>query len=94
MIRQILTEADAKAFVKEMMVAYPHSKNKDIENLELMGYAGHPDLIDVDDILEGYLYAKIIDHLEATEMGICGEDAEELVTNAIVDYYIDILADM
>ena len=91
---EIYNEEQAKAFIKAMVEAYPHSCNKDIEDFELMGYAGHPDLIDVDDIIEGYLYAKIIDHIEAEEESVYGDDAEELVTNALVDYYIDKMAEM
>ena len=91
---EIYTEAQAKAFIKVMVEAYPHSYNKDIEMLVESGCVQHPDMVDVDDILEGYLYAKIIDHLEATEEAVYGDDAEELITNALVDYYIDIMAEM
>jgi hypothetical protein len=77
-----------------MAEAYPIHKAKDIEILVESGCVQHPDMVDVDDILEGYLYARIIDHLEATEEAVYGDDAEELVTNALVDYYIDIMAEM
>ena len=91
---EIYNEEQAKEFIKKMIEAYPVHMSKDIEAFELMGYAGHPDLIDVDDVLEGYLYCIIIDHLEVTEESVYGDDAEELITNALVDYYIDRMAEM
>ena len=40
---EIYNEEQAKAFIKQMVEAYPHHRNKDIEDFELMGYVGHPD---------------------------------------------------
>lgn len=84
MARQICNEEQAREFIKEMAEAYPHSKSKDMDALISLGDA------DLDTILEGYLYDHILSHMEATGMDI-DEDIEELVTNALVDYYIDML---
>lgn len=80
MARQIYTEAQANEYIREMAHTHQAYYDRDMDALLEIGEA------DMDTILEGYLWNAI-----CTDMGEMDEDTEEVLSCAIVDFYIDMV---